>query len=54
MSYGILKNNDLSNNYNNFHFCSIYKGSSGSLILNISINKLIGIHKGLNITHSFK
>ena len=46
VSYGIIKSIDLSNNYNILHFCSTDKGSSGSPILNILTNKLIGIHKG--------
>ena len=52
VSYGILKKID-SNNYDIYHFCSTDKGSSGSPILNISSNKLIGIHKGLNLNQSF-
>ena len=46
VSYGIIKYIDLSNNYDINHFCSTEKGSSGSPILNISNNKIIGIHKG--------
>ena len=28
------------------HYCTTYKGSSGSPILDLSENKIIGIHKG--------
>ena len=45
VSYGILKNIDKSNNYTFHHLCSTEKGSSGSPILNIKNNKIIGIHK---------
>ena len=44
VSYGIIK--DTSKNYDIFHLCSTDKGSSGSPILNINTNKIIGIHKG--------
>ena len=46
VSYGIIKCIDLSNNYDIYHLCSTEKGSSGSPILNLSNNKIIGIHKG--------
>ena len=36
-----------------FHLCSTDKGSSGSPILNINNNKLIGIHRGANNIHEF-
>ena len=42
VSYGILR--DIQN-YDLFHFCSTEVGSSGSPILNISNNKVIGMHK---------
>ena len=42
VSYGIINNID---NYNIEHFCCTKDGSSGSPILNISNNKIIGIHK---------
>ena len=42
VSYGILKNID---NYDIYHFCSTYYGSSGSPIMNLKNNKVIGIHK---------
>ena len=45
VSYGIIKNLDDKINFYNFnHLCNIEKGSQGSPILNISNNKLIGIH----------
>ena len=43
VSYGILK--EIENNYDLIHLCSTDNGSSGSPILNISNNKIIGIHK---------
>jgi len=42
VSYGILKE---ITNFNLFHLCSTEKGSSGSPILNMESNKVIGIHK---------
>ena len=42
-SYGIKKSNDIC--YIK-HFCNIEKSSSGSPILNLSTNKVIGINKG--------
>ena len=44
VSYGILKN--LSNNFNFTHCISTTFGSSGSPILNLANNKVIGIHIG--------
>ena len=44
VSYGILDNISLDENYNFRHKCSTRGGSSGSPILNLK-NKLIGIHK---------
>ena len=46
VSYGIIKSIDLTNNYSICHLCSTDIGSSGSPILNVKTNKLIGIHKG--------
>ena len=43
VSYGILKG--IKDEYNIIHLCSTESGSSGSPILNISNNKVIGIHK---------
>ena len=42
VSFGLLFNID---EYNIFHRCSTEKGSSGSPILNLQNNKVIGIHK---------
>ena len=53
VSYGIIKAIDLLNNHNITHLCSTDKGSSGSPILNVLTNKLIGIHKGANNNHNF-
>ena len=46
VSYGILKN---IQDYNLNHFCSTCPGSSGSPILNLSNNKVLGIHKEASI-----
>ena len=43
VSYGILNG---IHNYNIIHICSTDNGSSGSPILNLKNNKVIGIHKG--------
>jgi len=43
VSYGIIK--ELTEDYNINHICNTYYGSSGSPILDISNNKVIGIHK---------
>ena len=45
VKYGILKNRDEKDNYTFEHLCSTKKGASGSPILNIKNNKIIGIHK---------
>ena len=45
VSYGILKNIYEDEKYNFNHVCSTRNGSSGSPILNIDNNKIIGIHK---------
>ena len=42
ISYGILHNIE---KYNILHKCTTYEGSSGSPILNLQNNKVIGIHK---------
>ena len=46
VSYGIINGINLQKSWEVFHFCSTDKGSSGAPILNITNNKLIGIHKG--------
>ena len=48
VSYGILNNICIDKKYNFNHKCSTKGGSSGSPILNIKNNKLIGIHKESN------
>ena len=45
VSYGIIQNIDKENNFTFEHLCSTDNGSSGSPILNIETNKIIGIHK---------
>ena len=46
VSYGIIGNMCVSEEYNIIHKCSTNRGSSGSPILNINNNKVIGVHKG--------
>ena len=45
VSYGILQNIDEEEKYTFEHLCSTNTGSSGSPILDIKNNKIIGIHK---------
>ena len=45
VSFGIIKNRFEDKQFNFKHYCSTEYGSSGSPILNISNNKVIGIHK---------
>ena len=45
VSYGII-NEIKSDNYDIVHLCNTFPGSSGSPILMLSSNKVIGIHKG--------
>ena len=51
VSYGILK--DIQEEYNIIHYCCTQDGSSGSPILNLENNKVIGIHKGTSILFNF-
>ena len=53
VSYGIIKAIESTNIYDFRHYCSTDKGSSGSPILNIKTNKLIGIHKGAHNNYNF-
>ena len=55
VSYGILSEIYEDKKYNFNHKCSTRGGSSGSPILNINSNKLIGIHKegNTNLRNSF-
>ena len=46
VSYGIINNIKEDKIYEFIHYCSTEEGSSGSPILDISNNKIIGIHKG--------
>ena len=48
VSYGILKDIIENEQYNFNHLCCTYSGSSGSPILNLINNKVIGIHKEAN------
>ena len=50
VSYGLLKE---LNNYEIKHTCSTEHGSSGSPILNLLNNKIIGIHKQGSKLHNF-
>ena len=51
VSYGILNKID---NYNIYHFCCTENGSSGSPILSIKNQKVIGIHKKGNNNYRFQ
>ena len=53
VSYGILKNKYEDKEYNFIHYCSTEFGSSGSPILNIYNNKVIGIHKQRSLNSSY-
>ena len=44
VSYGLI--NEIDENYEIHHFCITSKGSSGSPIILIENNKVIGVHKG--------
>ena len=52
VSYGQLK--EIQDEYNIIHLCSTKVGSSGSPILNIKNNKVIGIHKGNSEKYKYK
>ena len=51
VSYGIIK--ELIEEYNINHICNTYFGSSGSPILDISNNKVIGIHNSSSKTENY-
>ena len=51
VSYGILK--DIQDEYNIIHYCCTLNGSSGSPILNLINNKVIGIHKESSTKFNF-
>ena len=47
VSYGLV--NDIGKNHNFMHTCKAFNGSSGSPILNLENNKIIGIHSSTNV-----
>ena len=53
VSYGILKGIYESKKYNFKHICSTEEGSSGSPIINLINNKVIGIHKESNNKNNY-
>ena len=53
VSYGILKRILDDKNYNFIHYCSTDYGSSGWPIINLSNNKIIGIHKQCSTNKEF-
>ena len=53
VSYGIIKENNKDNNFDFNHLCFIDSGSLGGPILNLSNNKIIGMHKGENKKEGF-
>ena len=53
VSYGILDKTSKSNTFDFAHLCSTKEGSSGSPILNITNNKVFGIHKQASTIHNY-
>ena len=53
VSYGIIQDIDSKEKFHIRHLCCTEKGSSGSPIMDLSNNKLIGIHKGAHEIHNF-
>ena len=53
VSYGIIKSRFEEKQYDFIHYCSTEFGSSGSPILNIYNNKIIGIHKKRSENYNF-
>ena len=53
VSYGTIKDINLLDNFDIRHLCCTEKGSSGSPILNLFTNKIIGIHKGTHNNHNY-
>ena len=53
VSYGILQNIFEDKKFNFSHVCCTYQGSSGSPIINLKNNKVIGIHKESNERNNF-
>ena len=51
VSYGII--NEINENTNELkHYCNTLKGSSGSPIINLENNKVVGVHKGYSETYN--
>jgi len=53
VSFGIIKDVDFFEVFDIRHFCLTDKGSSGSPMLNLINNKLIGIHKGTEENYNY-
>jgi len=53
VSYGILKGRKMENEYDFNHLCSTEEGFSGSPILSLTSNKVIGVHKQSNNKNNF-
>ena len=53
VSYGLIDKTSKNNKYNFSHLCSTKTGSSGSPILNITNNKVFGIHKQAGMKGNF-
>ena len=53
VSYGIIKDIDLKNKFDIRHLCCTKEGSSGSPILNLKNNRIIGIHKGAYTNYNY-
>ena len=53
VSYGVIKEVNSQNNYEFNHLCFVDIGSSGGPILNLSNNKIIGIHKATEKGNNF-
>ena len=51
ISYGIIC--EVVDGHTIIHYCSTEKGSSGSPILNLKNNKVVGVHLGSNIRGEF-
>ena len=53
VSFGILKDIMVDKNYNFRHLCCTNNGSSGSPIINLRNNKVIGIHKEADYKNNY-
>ena len=49
VSYGLVNYIEKNQSYNFMHTCKAFNGSSGSPILNLENNKIIGIHSSTNV-----